>query len=335
MPHCYRHTWQDTWCEATGETFTPDRFVAATGVSVAVVAAIWALIGPDVAAEAGLKPKHLLWLLNWLKEYKSWDEACCFWHTSDHTYRNYVWDMLDLLNAQLDLVHLSDRFDMPFENCAFLVIDSTLCPVAVNRKDWEHQKPYYSVLHATHGLKYELAVHWLTGRLHWIAGGVFASMSDITITRASTFLHYLLPGERVLADKGYAGEQQLLTPFKGKYPLLSPVQRAWNHLMNPPRTIVENAFARFHKFKILSISFRGALANHPFIFRAIAQIVQLDIETHPLRSDVLEMPLRHRFYTDDDLQCDLPGWLQHMQFRLVHSRVLLLNIEPLYFLPPE
>lgn len=65
--------------------------------------------------------------------------------------------------------------------------------------------------------------------------------------------------------------------------------------MNPHRTIVENAFARFSKFKILC-AYRGKLDKHPYIFAVIAQIVQADIAFHPLRRDTLELPSRHWWF---------------------------------------
>lgn len=69
--------------------------------------------------------------------------------------------------------------------------------------------------------------------------------------------------------------------------------------MNKPRTIVENAFARIHKFKILSTPFRGMHGEHPIIFKVVANIVQFDIAECPLRSEGLEAPNRHHLYVDD------------------------------------
>lgn len=167
----------------------------------------------DAVRVAGVMPVHLLWLLHWLKKYETVISAPIPWHVSDKTYRVYVDKMLFLLYEHLHFIRMSDRFEFMWENLAFLCIDATLCPVTVNRRDWDAQYPYFSVHHKCHGLKYEIAVHWLTGRLHWVAGGVCGSMSDSTITRFSTFLQRLLAGEYALADGGYPGVPQLLIPY--------------------------------------------------------------------------------------------------------------------------
>lgn len=90
--------------------------------------------------------------------------------------------------------------------------------------------------------------------------------------------------------------------------------------MNPHRTIVENAFARFSKFRILTDFYRGELWKHPYIFAVIAQIVQADIAFHPLRRDTLELPSRHWWYCDDgNLQSDPADWAQRLQFPICIS----------------
>ena len=81
--------------------------------------------------------------------------------------------------------------------------------------------PFFSPKHAIHCLKYEVAVHWKTGRLHWVAGGVFGSCHDLTLARNSGLLQLLLDGEYMLTDKGDIGESQLLCPFKGRSEFLS------------------------------------------------------------------------------------------------------------------
>ena len=93
--------------------------------------------------------------------------------------------MLSLLFASLDLIHIADRLQDgdPFQGVAILVIDAVLCRVECDRKDYGTRKPFFSVKHGCHGLKYEVGVHWRTGKLYWIAGGVLACFSDITITR--------------------------------------------------------------------------------------------------------------------------------------------------------
>lgn len=310
--------WRRVWVEGTGTRWNEAVWQSVIGVSPAVVQLLWASIPEHVLEASHARPEHLLWLLSWFRLYEAWPAAANHWRVCEKTFRVHVKEMLALLNQHLDLIHIEDRFHaIPFENIAVLVVDTTLCPVECDRKNWDSQKPYFSVKHQQHGLKYELAVHWLTGKLHWIAGGVYASMSDITIARNSGILQQLRQGEHILADKGYEGELQILTPFKGRSHELAVDEREWNRALHPQRVIVENAFARLHKFKILSQPFRGSLAEHSIIFRVIAQIAQLDIELHPLRKDVLEMPGRHHYYDDELAEQDPVGLLAALHFPLI------------------
>lgn len=311
--------WREVFATERRRPYTDQRWQDHFGVSIAVVVSIWAALPGEALAGAQLVPVHLLWLLHWLHEYRKWSLLADDWYICETTFRVYVERMLDIVHIYLRCIKLDDRFLSPpfcFQFPAWLVIDATVCPVAVNRKDWVHQKPFFSARHQTHCLKYEIAVHWLTGHIHWVAGGVFGSISDLTVTRYSTLLRRLLQGEYVLADKGYIGEPQLLCPYKGRTTQLNPQQCLWNKLMNPYRTIVENAFARLHKFKILSTPFRHPLALHPKVFAVVAQIAQIDIAIHPLRRELLELPRRHRFYVDR-VEVDPDGWVRYITFGVV------------------
>lgn len=296
----FRMNWPLIWMEGTGLSYTERKWNAHFGISFVVMTILWASIPAAEVASLRLEPLHLLWCISWLRLYDgSWETSASHWRCCEKTYRVRVKQVLELLYQNLHEIHLLDRGGPAFADQVLLVLDSTVCPVHCDRTTWDTQKIYYSVHAKMHGLKYEIAVNWLTGRLHWVAGGVFASIADITLTRCSGVLRYLLAEERILADKAYEGEQQIWTPFKGKFWELPPQQRNWNAFMNPPRTIVENAFWRIHKFRILSTTYRGPLEEHPVIFSLIAQIAQLDIHDRPLRADLLENPQRHHLYTDE------------------------------------
>ena len=306
-----------TWRENFGR-FCAGEFQAVVGVSPTIVATVWNCIPPEVLLAAGVKLVHLLWFFAWIRLNEPWYAECTRWHVCEKTFRTKVKLVLDLLLDYLSGIDVDDRFSTPaFEGLSFAVVDATLCPVHCDRKIWRTQKPYYSPKHGMHGLKYEIAVNWITGRICWVAGGVFGSMSDITITRHSGLLRLLRPSEYLLGDKGYAGEKQILTPFKGKPATLETQELYWNVSMNGPRTIVENVFARFHKFRILSSPFRGEHPEHVKLFAVIAQIVQIELEFHPVRRNGLENPSRHAFYHDDWDNEDPAGLAQYMQFLAV------------------
>lgn len=277
--------------------FCARRWQALLGVSVLVVSALWDAIPLAEKELVSLEPVHLLWFLAWMKTYSSFEVCAAMWRVDRKTFHRRVMQVLDLLEQHLDLIHLDARLDSgpAFCDLGYTVVDTVLCPIEVDRKVWAHQKPFFSPKHGAHGLKYEVAVHWRTGRILWVAGGVAGAMSDITILRQGGLLAWVRSvQEYLLADKGYIGEEDaVLCPYKGRSHELTPAQWHWNHLLNPHRTIVENVLARITKFNILQAKYRGETSEHKRIFYVCAQIAQLDIFYHPLRADELECPERH------------------------------------------
>jgi len=83
----------------------------------------------------------------------------------------------------------------------YLILDTTLCPIQVDRSDWNYQKLYFSKKHGHHGLKYEIGVS-ANGKIFWIAGGVPGSTHDLTLVRMSGLLEVLEAEEKIYADKG-------------------------------------------------------------------------------------------------------------------------------------
>lgn len=180
--------WRALYMAHTLRRFSPDGFKQDFGVSLLVVTMIWAALPPEAITAAKVEPVHLMWLLHWLRHYLDWQQSAHHWRVSEKTYRVHVKDMLYVLHDNLNCIRLGTRFNAaPFEEVAYLVIDATVCPLQVNRKSWDEQAPYYSGRHKLHCLKYEIAVNWLTGALHWVAGGVFGSVGDLTLTRLAAF----------------------------------------------------------------------------------------------------------------------------------------------------
>lgn len=68
--------------------------------------------------------------------------------------------------------------------------------------------------HGKFSLKYEVICHVRTGRLLWVSGGVNASIHDLTLSRLSGILQKLQLNECLMGDKGYIGENLILTPSR-------------------------------------------------------------------------------------------------------------------------
>ena len=86
--------------------------------------------------------------------------------------------------------------------------------------------------------------------------------------------------QNLCLDKGYAGtdsaypdvevQQPLKVPRKGK---LTPLGRAYNHLLSVLRIPVEHHFARLQKFGCLAGLWRGAWEDHEDTFCIISGIL--------------------------------------------------------------
>jgi len=159
-----------------------------------------------------------------------------------------------------------------------VVLDATECPIQ-RPHHWYVQSLYYSGKKKRHTIKYEIGIHLLTGRIVWIAGPIPGSTHDITLCRRSGILTMLLPGEFIMADKGYIGEAQIITPFKTP----TTTQKLFNSQLGQLRVIVENTYGRVKHFRCLKHEWTHDLSLHPLTFYFICQLVNLDVIFHPLR----------------------------------------------------
>lgn len=193
-------------------TFTPDKWMALFGVSPQIVSVLWSEIPNFEKEQFALRPVHLLWTLHWLRIYNTWEACSALWRVNEKTVRRHVKAVMRLLNQYLDLIHWEHRLDdgPPLFDLGYVIVDATLCPIEVNRKNWHQQKLFFSAKHGKHGLKYEIGVHWRTGRIVWLAGGVRGPVHDITLVRRGGLLQLLQENEHAFGDKGYVGEPQLI-----------------------------------------------------------------------------------------------------------------------------
>jgi hypothetical protein len=162
-----------------------------------------------------------------------------------------------------------------------LVLDGTDCPI--NRPHAGIQRGFYSGKSKKHCIKYEVGVHPQTGHLVWVGGPVPGSVHDLTITRLFGILTMLMAGEFILADKGYIGEWQIITPFKGKSHQLTVMEKEVNLWLGSIRWIVEHVLLRIKNFHCVNIKWRHARELHSTVFFVICEIVNIDMYFRPVR----------------------------------------------------
>ena len=131
-------------------------------------------------------------------------------------------------------------------------------------------KGWYSFKTNGPGKRYQIAVSVPTGLIVHIEGPYPAGhWPDITIYRR-TLKELLLPGEMIIADKGYRGDPTVITPDDSVEPQVLD-------LMARARNRHEGINGMFKKYNILNNVYRGDRRKHEMIFKAVAVIVQIKL----------------------------------------------------------
>lgn len=149
-------------------------------------------------------------------------------------------------------------------------VDGTDFPIA------EHGRAFAShKFKMKSGLRYEVALCIKTGDIVWVNGPYpCGQWNDISIFRDSLMSH-LEPNERVEADDGYRGEH----PQRVKCPagFANPVETEC--MQQRVRNRHETVNKRFKNWGILKQVYRHDLRKHCDVFRAVAVVTQLCINS--------------------------------------------------------
>jgi len=207
----------------------------------------------------------------------------------------------------MDEIKLSNRFEGEvashgiFKDIA-LVVDATDVPIEKpnsSKLDSSYQKwlrkQYYcgrekDNLRSRYAVKYTIAVQISTGSICYIGGPVPGSMNDIRAIRESGFLATLRSenlDEIILADKGYQGLTNCITPIKAKKNAeLSPEELSFNEVISSVRYIVECSIGRMKIFNLLNQRYRKGylkLQKHAKLFHICAHITNISLAREPLQ----------------------------------------------------
>jgi hypothetical protein len=155
-------------------------------------------------------------------------------------------------------------------NKCFVSVDGTDLSIQEPRRPID--KSYYSHKINRAAVRYELAVGISNGYIVWVNGPFPAgAYSDVTIARRS-LVHFLHKNEYYIADGGYRdGNQWSVTPGgRNSYK---------DRQMGVVRSRHESINSRLKGWKILSVMFRHPLEKHSISFRAVANIVQMGLQS--------------------------------------------------------
>lgn len=149
----------------------------------------------------------------------------------------------------------------------FITIDGTDVPI---KEQWPYNPIWWSHKHNGPGLRYEFGICIATGDIVWVSGPWPAAMKDLEIFDLNLSTK-LLPGEKVEADSGYGGRDQIATP---------QVARNSRHRKqkSQARGRHENVNARVKMFKILAKKWQYDIESHRKVMMAILVTLQIGFE---------------------------------------------------------
>jgi len=178
-----------------------------------------------------LKPgRQALLVLAYLRKGETFAELAAGFGVGTATAWRYVTETVALLAAR------SPRLGQALAKAkdaghAYLVIDGTLIPIDRVAAD----QPFYTGKHRKHGMNLQVIAS-PGGDIVWVSGPLPGAVHDLTAARIWGIIRELAAsGLITLGDKGYVGEEDIRTPYRGrnKPALQKDANRAHDRLRAP------------------------------------------------------------------------------------------------------
>jgi hypothetical protein len=195
----------------------------------------WRLLNPGQQA---------LLVLAYLRKGETFDDLAAGFGVSTTTAWRYVEESVKLLAVRAPRLRTALR-RAKSDGHAYLVLDGTLIPIDRVAAD----RPFYSGKHKQHGMNLQV-IATPDGDIVWVSGALPGATHDLTAARTWGVLRALVAaGLITLADKGYHGADELITPYKGKNKPqpLKDANRAHARLRSPG----ERANAQLKTWRVL------------------------------------------------------------------------------------
>jgi hypothetical protein len=111
---------------------------------------------------------------------------------------------------------------------------------------------------------------------------------DVSMARRTKVLDKLTRGKKAMLDKGYVGLDldKICVPFKGAWHQLTIDQQTHNAAINSVRVDIERSIRVVKKWDCLNINWRHSLDLHPAAFHVCANLANIFMDTHPIRTHV-------------------------------------------------
>ena len=232
--------------------------------------------------DAHWRPCHLLWTLNYLKVYPTFDAISVQIGFNHITVKKWILYTVVELLSNLEMVRLMATFfstltttQIDFDNRKLKCIAGQTAFVTLDGVDFSTHEHYpfddslYSHKLNGPGIRYDVALCINTGDIVFWGGGFKAGVyPDLVIARKGICL-LLEPYEKILADKGYEDARYFIYPA---------TERGDNALLKNISGRHENINARLKCWGVLRQKFRGTLSYHYDYFSAIIQMEQFKLK---------------------------------------------------------
>jgi hypothetical protein len=112
------------------------------------------------------------------------------------------------------------------------------------------------------------------------------SKVDLNMARRAGIQRVLLPGEKLVCDKGYVGWEFAITPIKGHWAGLHQWEKDWNRAINSVRVDVERVINVIKTWDALRIPWRHDITMHPHVFNVCSNLANIKMRFEPIRDYV-------------------------------------------------
>jgi DDE superfamily endonuclease len=188
--------------------------------------------------------QQALLVLAYLRKGETFAELAAGFGVSTATAWRYVTETVALLAARSPKLRQALR-DAGQAGHAYLVIDGTLIPIDRVAAD----RAFYSGKHRKHGMNLQVIAS-PDGDIVWVSGALPGAVHDLTAARIWGIIAELAAsGLVVLGDKGYLGEDDIRTPYRGRGKPAS--QKEANRAHARLRAPGERANAQLKSWRIL------------------------------------------------------------------------------------
>jgi hypothetical protein len=203
-------------------------------------------------------------------------------HVMDVLVTNYVPHYLSIYNPPIHRGQLANG------QYYYGAVDSTF--ICIHQpEDHADRRQYYHIKAGTsYALKFQLTVH-KNGFIWDVSNVVVGSTADATLFRDSSIPPHLSPHYKLLADKGYQGVDNLITPMKKpRNRELNEQERESNTDISSHRAVVENVIHQLKGWTILGTTYRGDrndIHQATMIVKVVAAIYNMRLNRIPIRVD--------------------------------------------------